>query len=194
MSPRPVKISIEVGPNDLEGSDLAVHIAKIANLWAHVENDMAAIFAYGMNAEPAISAAIMGDVANLATRIAMIRTALRLGVSEDAGTAFWKLFEQRIRKAAKKRNRVVHGIWLQHKQFPGDLIRTAGILSPTLETERYRKRDFLEIELALAELWRDLKAFYETLPSEFPRNDFGDRPPFWRHIRPSPRATDDPDQ
>lgn len=192
--PQPVRISINIGPNDLEGSPLTPHIAKIANLWAQIEGDLALLFAHGMMGEPAIAAAVMGNVANLATRLSMIRTALTLGVSQEAGDAFWKRFEQRIRKASKPRNRVVHSIWLQHADYPGDLIRTSGIMSPIIETERYQLSDFLEIEIALAKLWRDLKVFYESLPTEFPRADFGDQPPFWRPTEPDPPTEDDQDQ
>ena len=127
---------------------------------------------------------------NLATRLAMIRTALTLGVSEEAGSAFWKMFEQKIRKRAKSRNIVVHAIWTVHADYPNELIRTSGIMDPFLNAERYSLADFLGIELELAKLREGLRVFDMLLPSQFPHRDQTERPPFWRRSEPQQPEAD----
>ena len=189
--PKPVSISLSPKPDDLASNpELVSHIARIALAWSNIEEELALIFAYGMGAEPAISAAIMGNVANLATRLAMIRTALTLGVSEEAGSAFWKMFEQKIRKRAKSRNIVVHAIWTVHADYPNELIRTSGIMDPFLNAERYSLADFLGIELELAKLREGLRVFDMLLPSQFPHRDQTERPPFWRRSEPQQPEAD----
>ena len=193
--PQPVHVDLHTSPGDLAARpELAVLIASIGLAWSNIEDELALLFAYGMQSEPAISAAIMGCTSNLATRLSMLRTALSLGVSEEAGTAFTKSFEQRIRKKAKARNLVVHSIWTIHASYPNDLIRTGGIMDPMLRSERYSKVDFLQIQIEILKLLESLKGFAESLPVSFPRRAATERPPFWRLVQQEPEEEDGPDQ
>jgi hypothetical protein len=193
--PKSIRVDLAPRPSDLAAKpELAAHIGRITVAWSNVEQEMAAIFAYGMGSEPAISYAIMGCVANLATRLSMIRTALDLRASNNAGGAFWKAFEQRIRKKAKGRNLVAHAVWTTHPDYPECLIRTDGLLSPRLSAEAYDQADFLEIELDLVRLTRDLKEFAEALPRDHPPRDSSDQSAFWRPAGPHKVEVDAQDQ
>jgi hypothetical protein len=178
-----------------ERPELATLIATIAVEWNQVEQEMIMLFCYGLlPAEPAIASAVLGCTSNLATKLQMVRTSLSLGVSEKCGDAFWKGFEQKIRKAAKPRNLIVHGIWTIHEDYPDGLIRTGGLSDPLIQAELYRKEDFLGIVIRLAELQLALKQFSMSLPQDHPRPDASERPKYWRIAMPDTPASDDPDR
>jgi len=110
----------------------------------------------------------------------MIQTALTLGCSEAAGKEFAKDVVPKVRKAAKWRNKIAHGIWTIHEKYPDDLIWCAGTMSPTLASERYTKKDFLELWLRLLKAHEFLLTYALALPVRYPRRASEDPVPFWR--------------
>jgi hypothetical protein len=175
--------------------ELASLIAEISNQWNFIEQEMTMLFCYGLSpSEPAISSAVLGCTSNLATKIQMIRTSLSLGVSDECGSAFWKQFEQKIRKAAKPRNIIVHGLWTTHEDHPKGLIRTGGYSDPYGDTQLYEKKDFLIILLSLVELLIALREFSMSLPKNYPNSTSSLPPKYWRFVEPDKQTWHDLDQ
>ena len=122
------------------------------------------MFAFGMLTQAAMSAAVLGCTSNLATKLAMVQTALDLGVSREVAVSFATTIAPRVRKVASRRNRIAHSTWTTHPDYPDDLIRVASLTNPDLGIERWSPRDFAELMLALAELQLQLRQFLKTLP------------------------------
>lgn len=193
--PQPVKISLALNFDDLrQRPDLAIMISEVLTLWSAAEDELAIIFSCSLHSEPAVAAAVLGCTANLGTRLAMIHTALKLGINEALAAQFRKELEPKIKSAARRRAKVAHAIWTIHADYPEDLIRFDGTASPTLESERWNRKDFLELQLAMAELQLALRKFSQTLPEAMLAAATTERPPYWRLVPPDPPPSDDPDQ
>jgi hypothetical protein len=144
--------------------ELACHIAVIAGWWQEIEDEMAWIFAYAMETDPALAAMVFGRVNSMLAKLEMIEGAIAHSVSEAAAEIFKKRHREAIRKCASERNHVVHAHWACHPDYPDRLIRMTGLADPQLAMLAYDERDFLEIEFRAMSVLRDLKEFAQSLP------------------------------
>lgn len=191
--PQELKGRIDVKCNALGLVDrpkLAARIGVICSLWTEIEDQLAFLFVLGMQTDPAIACSVLGEVVSLSVKLDMIRTALKLRFPEEAFQPFDKLSRD-LKAAAKKRNRIIHGLWTIHEEHPTALLRLDGITDPKLRIEKYELRDFAEIELRLVQQNVDLRRFYESLLPYLQRTEREQRERYW-HL--SERISDQGDE
>lgn len=179
------KIQVTAEPQALRAEpELAAHIGIISSFWAEVEERLALLFAFAMRTEPAVSATALGEVFSVPTKLNMIRSVLKLRVSKNLITAFDDLAKN-LKKRAKERNRIVHGLWTTHPKHPRSLLRMAGVTDPELKVEKYVLRDFVEIEMRLVRQIVDLVEFSQLAASAPKLKGTTKKALFWQPTGPT---------
>ena len=93
----------------------------------------------------------------------MIEAALALSFPPKAAEDF-RYLKPTIRRRAGERNNVVHCHWIAHDDYPDHLLHQLGLKDPELTVTKFSQKDFLEIQLRLAQLLLALMQFLAELP------------------------------
>lgn len=165
---------------------LAAHIGIVSCQWIEIEEELISIFIAAMQTEPAIAAAIFGNIFSAAMRAQITQTALRCRFPAAVVRPFEKLAE-RVKKRAGCRAHIIHGLWTVHADHPNALLRVSGRIDPRLRIERWELRDFAEVETHQNALQLDLRLFLQSLAPFLGATEPGQPERFWRATAP-PRA------
>lgn len=164
--PKNIDVSVKADPlSVLSKPELAAQIVSISCHWAEIEDELITLYAYAMNADPALAAITLGRVNSFAARLDMIKAVLEHSVSINAARRF-EAMRKELRKCAGLRSDVIHCLWMTHDDYPDCLIRMRGLSDPQLAQWAWSSKDFAACALRLVKLHVALREFYYSLYEE----------------------------
>lgn len=181
--PQPItkSIHLEYNPRALrKRPELCSRIVIIASHWANIEDSLARLFASATSIEPAVAAAMLGNIQSLMIRLQVIKTAVDVLVSNDAAAGFQDNLVPRLRKMSGVRNRLVHADWRVHDDYPEQLIHTRSLGNPEGTFFTYSLKDLEEIEGQMETLAIDVQEFDRDIQYGFLQRDPERRKRFWQ--------------
>lgn len=159
------------GPDTiLDRPSLAPLAANVCANWVLIEEDMAWLFSLLMgvdlpNSESGdpqfhpIGSQIFDAMNNLQQRLDLLLRLLKWRKLDEKTSEFQNLLEGKIRKQAKERNAIAHGLWGVNESEPDALI----LVGSDGLSFIYKKRDFEQASKRILELHKGLQLFIVSI-------------------------------
>ena len=90
--------------------ELAEHVATISQIWSLVEYELALTFTILSGSNLALGR-VFFDIVGLQPRLQMLRGLINAYVKDDIDRKLYTDLQERLRKAGRLRNDIVHGLW-----------------------------------------------------------------------------------
>ena len=129
MPPQPIRKHLSeagrrivFGPSALyERPKLAVRIAAIASIWAQTDAHLGLVLVAMLKADAQAATAVYLALISGGVRNEALLVAAEFSLLEDVSAELRKILGK-LRKSAKERNAIIHGLWGKSSDYPDELI------------------------------------------------------------------------